>query len=225
MRGRRQTGDSNRVNAANTARSAQDSRGLHTWRRDTATSWRSTRISAFFDCALRASRPSQAMTCRKIRYSSRTATTGDHARLPLSSDAAGTAVDDQFGTHRVLPTGGGRTTSVTSGEPYGRARVSATMAMTSRFVSRRTCVVRATTHRRSRTAGLFLAYLPAAPGAAGHLTIDADMDGDGDRSAGAGPAAGLDAPSRTLRCLLATFLRSRRGVRSRCGAWRGGSSH
>lgn len=38
---------------------------------------------------LRASSPSQAMSCRKIRYSSRTATTGDHARRPLSSDAAG----------------------------------------------------------------------------------------------------------------------------------------
>jgi transposase len=75
----RQNGDSNRVRAANTARSAQDSRGLRTWRRNTATSWRSTRISAFFDCALRASSPSQATSCRKIRYNSRTAMTDDHA--------------------------------------------------------------------------------------------------------------------------------------------------
>jgi len=64
MRCSRHAGDSNRVNAANTARSAQDSRGLFTWRRNTATSWRSTRISAFFDCALRASSPSQAMILR-----------------------------------------------------------------------------------------------------------------------------------------------------------------
>ena len=59
--------DSNRVNAANTARSTQDSRGLLTWRRNTATSWRSTRISAFFDRELQASSPSQATSCRKIR--------------------------------------------------------------------------------------------------------------------------------------------------------------
>ena len=70
-------------------RSVQDSRGLFTWRRNTATSCQSTRISAFFDCALRASSPSQAMTCRKIRYSSRTATTDDHARRSLSNDIAG----------------------------------------------------------------------------------------------------------------------------------------
>ena len=44
------------------------------------TRWRSTKISVFFDCALRVSSPSQATTSRKIRYSSRTATTNDHAR-------------------------------------------------------------------------------------------------------------------------------------------------
>jgi len=44
---------------------------------------------AFFDCALRASRPSQAMICRKIRYSSRTAATDDRAQRPLARDAAG----------------------------------------------------------------------------------------------------------------------------------------
>jgi hypothetical protein len=85
----RQAGDSNRVRAANTARSAQDNRGLLTWRRNTATSWRSRRISAFLDCVLRASSPSQARICRRIRYNSRTATTGDHARRPPYSDAAG----------------------------------------------------------------------------------------------------------------------------------------
>jgi hypothetical protein len=54
-----------------------------------------------FDCAPRASSPSQARACRKIRYSSRTATTGDYARPSLSSDAAGHRRDDQFGTHRT----------------------------------------------------------------------------------------------------------------------------
>jgi hypothetical protein len=89
IRCNRHAPDSNRVNAANTARSAQDSRGLLTWRRNTATSWRSTRISAFFDFALRASSPSQARICRKIRYSSRSATADDHARRSPSTDAAG----------------------------------------------------------------------------------------------------------------------------------------
>ena len=81
------------------ARPAQDSRGLRTWRRDTATSWRSTRISAFFACSLRASRPSQTRTCRKIRYNNRTATTGDHAhdRRPVMPQV--TAGDNQPGTH------------------------------------------------------------------------------------------------------------------------------
>jgi hypothetical protein len=89
IRGNRQAGDSDRVSAANTARSAQDSRGLLTWRRNTVTSGRSMRISALFDCALRASSPSQAVNCRKIRYSSRTTTTDDHGPRPRSSDAAG----------------------------------------------------------------------------------------------------------------------------------------
>ena len=101
MRCRRQTADNNGVKAANTARSAQDSRGLLTWRRNTATSCRSTRISAFFDCALRASSPSQAMSCRKIRYSSRTATVDDHADGHYPGMLQVAAVDGQFGTHKV----------------------------------------------------------------------------------------------------------------------------
>jgi hypothetical protein len=76
--------DSHRISAANTARLAQDSRGLLTWRRSTATSCQSTRISAFFDRELRARRPSQATSCLKISYSSRNATTFDHARRPPS---------------------------------------------------------------------------------------------------------------------------------------------
>jgi hypothetical protein len=89
MRCRRQVWDSNRVSTANTVRSVHDSRGPRTWRRDTVTSRRSTRISTSFDRELRASSPSQDMTCRKIRYNNRTATTDDHARPPPSSDAAG----------------------------------------------------------------------------------------------------------------------------------------
>jgi hypothetical protein len=41
--------------------------GGRTWRRNTATSCRSTRISAFFDRELRARSPNQAITCRKTR--------------------------------------------------------------------------------------------------------------------------------------------------------------
>ena len=61
------TWDSNRVSAANTARSAHDRRGRWTWRRNTVTSCRRTKISAFFDRELRAKSPNQAMTCRKMR--------------------------------------------------------------------------------------------------------------------------------------------------------------
>jgi hypothetical protein len=65
-----QAGDRSRVSAANTARSAHDSRGLRTWRRNTATSCRSTRISTFFELELRASSPSHATSCRKRRQQS-----------------------------------------------------------------------------------------------------------------------------------------------------------
>jgi hypothetical protein len=58
--------DRNRVNAANTARSAHDSRGRRTWRCHTATSCRRTSMSAFFDRELRARSPSY-VTCRKTR--------------------------------------------------------------------------------------------------------------------------------------------------------------
>jgi hypothetical protein len=55
----------------------------------------------FFDPELRASRPSQATTWQKTRYISRIATAGDHARGPLLAIPQVTAVDDQFGTHRL----------------------------------------------------------------------------------------------------------------------------
>jgi hypothetical protein len=63
----RQAWENNPASAANTTRSTQDRRALLTWRRNTTTSWRSTRISAFFDRELQASSPSQATNCRKIR--------------------------------------------------------------------------------------------------------------------------------------------------------------
>jgi hypothetical protein len=125
MRCRRQTGDSNRVSAANTARSAQDSRGLLTWRRNTVTECRSTRISAFLDCALRASSPSQAMTCRKIRYSSRNDTAHDHAQTAEHTDHAGQKDRPTFGTPQVtpsLPIRLDRTTAASLSRPLERSK-------------------------------------------------------------------------------------------------------
>jgi hypothetical protein len=59
------------------------------------------RISAFFDMELRASSPSQAMSCRKIRQSSCTITASDHAHHHRLVMPPVTAVDDLFGTHRA----------------------------------------------------------------------------------------------------------------------------
>jgi hypothetical protein len=82
--------ENNPAGAANTTRSAQDRRDLLTWRHNTTTSWRSITNSAFFDRELQTSSPSQVTTCRKvIRQSSHTATTGDHARRPPTSNDAG----------------------------------------------------------------------------------------------------------------------------------------
>ena len=101
--------DNNRLSAADTARSAQDSRGRWTWRRNTATSWRSTRISALFDVELRASNPSQATSCRNKRYTAGTRDTADalprsaimpDRHRPVTPQVIG--VDDRFGTHTVL---------------------------------------------------------------------------------------------------------------------------
>jgi hypothetical protein len=80
--------DSNQASAANTARSAQDRRGL-TWRHNTATSCRRNRSSAFFDRDLRASSPSQATRCRTTRYSSRQCHGRRSCPTTLPSDAAG----------------------------------------------------------------------------------------------------------------------------------------
>jgi hypothetical protein len=55
------------LSAAWTARSAQESRGLATCRRSTASWWRSTRISAFFDARLRPTRPNKPTAVRRIR--------------------------------------------------------------------------------------------------------------------------------------------------------------
>jgi hypothetical protein len=63
------------------ARSGQVRRGLVTWRRSIATSWRRMRISTFLAAALRASRPSQPNSLIVVRYSSRNNTTGDHVMI------------------------------------------------------------------------------------------------------------------------------------------------
>jgi hypothetical protein len=98
IRGSSQARDNSRVSAANTARSTHDSCDRLTWRRNTATSCRRTRISAFFDRELRASSPSQATRCRKTRYSNRSATAGDHARQHCPPTQQVSVMDDQFGT-------------------------------------------------------------------------------------------------------------------------------
>jgi hypothetical protein len=68
----------------------------------TATSCRSTRISTSFDRELRASSPSQDITCRKISYNSSTATTGDHAQRHRPAMPQATPVDGQFDTQDVF---------------------------------------------------------------------------------------------------------------------------
>jgi hypothetical protein len=99
MRCSRHAGDSNPVSAANIARSAQDSRSLLTWRRNTVTSWRSTRISAFFDCALRAqqSQPAERSDTAVVTPRPAIMPDGHWPEMPQV-----TAVDDQFGTHRPV---------------------------------------------------------------------------------------------------------------------------
>ncbi len=59
--------DSNPDRAVISARSAQDRRGRLTWRRRSAFSWRSSRISAVLAASLRARSASQPRSCRKIR--------------------------------------------------------------------------------------------------------------------------------------------------------------
>ena len=72
---------SSRASADKIARSGQVRRGLATWRRNTATSWRRIRISTFLAAALRVSSSSQPNSLIVVRYSSRNNTTGDHAML------------------------------------------------------------------------------------------------------------------------------------------------
>jgi hypothetical protein len=93
--------DSSRVSAANTARSAQDSRGLCTWRRNTVISCRSTRISAFLDCALRASspaRPSPVGRSDTAVVPPRSTIMPNH-HCPAMPQV--TAMDRQVGTHTL----------------------------------------------------------------------------------------------------------------------------
>ena len=61
-------------NAARTTRSVQEIFGFGSVRRSTATSWRNTSISVFFNACDRADSASQDRTLTKIRYSRPTAT-------------------------------------------------------------------------------------------------------------------------------------------------------
>jgi hypothetical protein len=103
MRCRRQTGDSNRATAANTARSAQDSRGLLTWRRHTATPWRSTRISRslIVRCGPAVpARPSLVGRLDTAVVPPRPTIMADGHRTTMPQI---TVMDDQFGAHRIYP--------------------------------------------------------------------------------------------------------------------------
>ena len=79
------------------ARSGQVRRGLVTWRRSIATSWRRMRISTFLAAALRVSRPSQPNSLTVVRFSSRNNTTGDHVMITEAAKTAGHTCGD-FGT-------------------------------------------------------------------------------------------------------------------------------
>jgi hypothetical protein len=68
-----------RVSANKIARSGHVRRGLVTWPRSRATSWRRMRMSTFLAASLRASSPSQPNSLSVMRYSSRNSTAGDHA--------------------------------------------------------------------------------------------------------------------------------------------------
>jgi len=78
---------SQRVRAANTARSAQSKQGLGLVRRSTATSWRSTNNSTSLVDVVRPSSKTSLRTCWKIRYNSRsdTAAIMPDRRSPLVS--------------------------------------------------------------------------------------------------------------------------------------------
>jgi hypothetical protein len=77
--GRRPFG-STRDNPARRARSVHSSRGLGFARRSTATSWRRTSISAFFDADDRASSASQDSTATPNRWIRRICTREHHRR-------------------------------------------------------------------------------------------------------------------------------------------------
>jgi hypothetical protein len=80
IRCRRKPFGSIRDNAASTARSVHSSRGFGFTRRSTATSWRRTSISAFFDADDRASSASQDSTATANRQIRLTCTMPHHRR-------------------------------------------------------------------------------------------------------------------------------------------------
>jgi hypothetical protein len=84
IRCRRRRAGSSRARAAITARSAQSGFGRSTWRRRTATSCRSTRISASFELSLRARSANQPNSLTMRRYVRRITTSAER-RTPGQS--------------------------------------------------------------------------------------------------------------------------------------------
>jgi hypothetical protein len=78
-----------RGKAPMTARSARDGRGRATCRRNTATWWRGTRISASLATSERTSNAVQDLILQKIRYTRRNVTIADHAEAHPTVVAAG----------------------------------------------------------------------------------------------------------------------------------------
>ena len=93
---------SRRMRAANTARSAQSSRGFRLVRRSTATSWRSTRSSTSLVEDERLSSRISPSTCRKIRYDNRSDTAAIMPGCLMSSITAGQRPCPTSGTPQAL---------------------------------------------------------------------------------------------------------------------------
>jgi hypothetical protein len=74
------------------------------WRPNTVTSWRSTRISAFFDCALRASSPSHFYDLSEDQIQQSYRHDRRSCQRPQSRMPQVTALDSQFGTHTIAVT-------------------------------------------------------------------------------------------------------------------------
>jgi hypothetical protein len=132
---------SSRMSAASTARSAQSSRGWGLARRNTATSWRRTSSSTFFDAEDRPTNHSQPRTRTKIRYSRRNDTRRDHPGRAGHSFTQVTGAADFWNPTGRLKTVGGRGPA-SSGKNWreehrwGRRSVTAVLTATSTTTGR-----------------------------------------------------------------------------------------